>query len=115
MTFSSPWIRFRWLRSEQFQDGYLHRVRHYLSFEFGSRHNLRSEVAQLKKDLAALAAERTRQQAVAAMARAPAPKPVAASRPALPPVHEPRFAAQRLFTADNPEGVIVLVADKNWP
>lgn len=111
MTFYRPWIRFRRLRSEQFQDGYLQRVRHYLSLEVGPRQDLRSEVAQLKREVARLAADLTRQRAVAAMA----PKPIAASRPELPPVREPKFVAQRLASADNAESVIVLVADQSWP
>ncbi|HQU45033.1 MAG TPA: hypothetical protein PK867_19610 [Pirellulales bacterium] len=116
MNFYRPWIRFRRLRSEQFQQGYLHRVRHYVSFEFGARHDLRSEVSQLKREVARLAAELARQRAVAAMARPAASKPIAAPRPApLPPAREPAFVARRLAAADDAESVIVLIADKSWP
>lgn len=137
--FSMPFIRYRRATSEVFQDGFPRRVRQHLSFELGVVCDLRAEVAQLKRQVAALAAELAKQKAIGAKARvlAPAPPavagpprrrpaiapPASGSRPAqipIPRVSEPvaippRPIRGRASASEDTEQVIVLIADKNWP
>lgn len=126
MTFSRPWFRFRRVRSELIEDGYVRRVRQHFALEFGRRDDLRSQVAELKKQVARLTAELARQKAATAMAaaapvpavcvrrRGAAPAPQLGSKPAsLLPVREPDRPLPRPH-ADAGE-VIVLIADQNWP
>jgi uncharacterized small protein (DUF1192 family) len=128
MTFSRPWFRFRRVRSELLEEGYVRRVRQHFALEFGTRDDVRSQVAELKTEVARLTAELARQKSVAAMAgatapipaisqrcRGAAPQPKIASRPAsLLPVREPDRPLVRPL-ADDAREVIVLIADKCWP
>lgn len=127
MTFSRPWFRFRCVRSELIEDGYVRRVRQHFALEFGRRADVRSQVAELKKQVARLTAELARQKAATAMAGAASPAAVCVrrrsaapaahvtSRPASRlPVREPDLPLPRPH-ADDAREVIVLIADKNWP
>ena len=139
MNFSMPFIRFRRLTSEVFQDGFPRRARQHLSVELGVGGDLRSEVAQLKRQVARLTAELAKQKAIGATARVPAPTPAIAcpacrraaiapppkrvDRPAPVPISRarepaaipPRPVSARPIAIDDAEQVIVLIADKNWP
>jgi hypothetical protein len=128
MTFSRPWFRFRRVRSELIEDGYVRRVRQHFALEFRKRDDVSLQLAELKRQVARLTAELARQQAVAAMAatavRVPAPCPRcrgAAAQPrianrsaSLLPVREPDRPLVRP-QSDEAQEVIVLIADQNWP
>ena len=133
MTFVRPLLRFRRLRSEQFHDGYLARARQHLSFELGTAYDMRSEVAELKQQVARLTAELAKQKAIGAMARAARPRPEAPPcrlcgglpTPGQPLVadhvaasHQPSDSIHsRARPAPDPSCLeqIVLIIDDNWP
>ncbi len=132
MTFVRPLLRFRRVRSEQFHDGYLLRARQHLSFELGGAYDLRSELAELKQEVARLTAELAKQKTIGAMARAALPRPetspcrlcggpstpgqplladrVAASHPSSEPIRPRARQAD-----DSCLEQIVLIVDDNWP
>lgn len=122
-----PMIRFRRLRSEQFNDGYLQRARQHLSFELGVAYDLRSELDQLKQEVARLTAELAKQKAISAMAHAAAPRPHAppcasCGGPAIAShgdvgyrAREPADALARQPAEGSCLEQIVLLVDDNWP